>query len=622
MGNNEYLKQLYNLIGYDKNFNKFYKCMNANGKEIADKLAASNVYDHLNILIENGSRKIPRQSLLNELYELFEKINVNPSDIDEICASYKHVIYEKDILYTYMWMLENNMIEKPGLNTYESLLYKLGCKYTPSTYESMGRVIQYIVLSLNCKCDVFCRLIDEWEKIKEKYSAKLEIQFSSEEEMTYNTLKDNVLKNGFMQDRQITLKSVGSIESKVKDVVENPQILSQLEEVKETNDEVDDGVDDENNCVVKILGKDIIMMILDTERRRQWYFLRIIQQTIECQIKAFVKMYEEVDGKKNINNKKTMSDALKIIFLDIHASQVNSILGNTQIDSDELSEQLKNCNISISKIYRAFNTVFDSRAFSSDTSLKYSDEEIQRILKIPPQSRDEYDKTIIDDYHHLQYENRCGFVPYLFAQKIFRQERHIVNGVYQKEVAESEEENELYEYYDSVTDDVMDYLDAVIERRNHNAALENKIDHTNPYNEYKNGNNRKKMITDFFMKEKAVSREMLWLTVVLSKVYGGKWTINDVTDRVMFNSRCSRKLYANSRFDRFCKDVFECKKLNVKERDILNKESLDEVKNSVSKLSWQMEEEYLRLDGTAQSIEDLDEGIAVFYEILQGRDIN
>ena len=61
----EYLKKLYELSGYKDNPKRFNRCINSKeetgGKGVADRLASAKVYDHLNILIQGESRKIPRR---------------------------------------------------------------------------------------------------------------------------------------------------------------------------------------------------------------------------------------------------------------------------------------------------------------------------------------------------------------------------------------------------------------------------------------------------------------------------------------------------------------------------------------------------------------------------------
>lgn len=644
----DYLLTVYDICQYKNNPDFFRECIEKNGDSIAEKMNKANVYSRLKLFKSGEGIKKPRKSFLQGLDKLFLQISSDGADINKICASYKNNIYEKDNLYLYMWMMENDMFVGKGLIIYQRLLQLLGYSYEPAIYEDMENTILYIVLKTNSKCDVFCRLMDEWAKERSKYAPKLTINFLDNiGELNYENLLNEVLKNGFYEDQQKTRQSLSSINKSINLIVDDIEI--------------------DDMRLSALLDDSTIEYILDTYLRRQWYFLRIIQKTLEKQINDFVDLY--IDEFNNISNRTTFDVPMRIMFLDFGKngnSEIKESIENKSYAPDgiELENELKKVPISVSKIYNAFNTVFDIEVTDYNREEKFSKE-------LEPEL-----------YYEQKSIKKERIVPYLFAPKKNRQKRHIIKGIFQSD--DIDIDDELNDYYEEIMDEYYEYkravkswtpldsehdeeyyqmlqevnisqdqvlhiMDMFEEKVNYeslesmykgiggeigvdkndiktmyiwNKAYSNtkklkKGDDINPFSAKENGNNRKKMIMPLFLNKATVSREMLVLVLILSKVYGVNWTNGDVTN-LLFNSRCNIYFNENSCFDQFYKDVFD----KIRVAQALDLKGIQDNKEFVSIRAWKMEAEYLCLDGTARSKRDLDEGIAIFNSILKGEKVS
>lgn len=574
----KYFDKLYQMTDYKNDSKRFKESIKKNGRIIAKAMADAGVYRGLRLFKAEEGSSYPKVRLLEDLEEIFKKY-------DKVEDDSLPVVYEKDNLFLFMWLVENEYISDNFNIVYEELLYLLGYDYKPALYETVEDVILYLVLKTNSGYKELCDLFNDWNKCKTNYKPNLDILYpESEKDFTYNYLLSTVLRNGFFEDKQKTRISLSSINEKLNDVIKTNQITS--------------------NHIEKVISSETIQLILDTNRRRQWYFLRIIQKTIANQIDEFTELYKEQYEKKT---KGILKTALAHMFLDVGDKKnkeigqlINDILNYcyTIDECETIKDKLKNIPISITRIYHAFNMVFDKYVSEYDGYQDlYSKEDIARLRRIGVGDRDLDITEILAQDRETAFLKKSGLVPYIFAPKENRKQRHIIKID-----------------YEGVNDELIDYYEAVYDEYSKQELFTEDGRYVNTYNKLLNGHNRKGMIQPLFLKEKIVSREMILLTIILSKVYDMEWSKGEVLGSVMYNCRCSMDFQDRNPFDVFCNSVFE----NVNSIGRFDSYVIENRRNYVSDLAWEMEAVYLKLDGSAESKKDIDDGVAIFNTILKG----
>lgn len=268
----------------------------------------------------------------------------------------------RECVFLCFYLIESGLLQGECYDFFMAVMEIAGYQYDPQIFEDMESLILYYVLKKGLKIAVWVDLVQEWYKIKEEYYHNLEIPLVQEtEEMTYNNLYHMILDAGLTTDEKTnerrTNYSIGQ--------------MNQLMEMK---------IADENiyKTIQEVVGEELIIHVLNTENRRRFYWLRLIERIIynqiEC-IKTCLVNYRE--NPDNPHNREELKNAVngfwgekekdetkrngqefsigKLLWSEI----ANNPASINEIELDKIERDLKDSRIIAGKIARCYNELFD-----------------------------------------------------------------------------------------------------------------------------------------------------------------------------------------------------------------------------------------------------------------------
>lgn len=253
--------------------------------EIINIINASNVYPGKSI--EKKAFKDLRLKMRNYI-TLSKKygngLDRGSKEVVEVFGEDRFELFTKRQCIFYCFLLERSGAwMNSGLKTYEDLLSKAGIPYSPTAFENMEDTITQYILKTDHSFERWILLNDDWKRHEQDYEKDLIEPFIDSEEskknLTVRRIKE-LLEPG-MNEEETTQGTRMSLKS----------IVASMEEI----------IVDPNNIYAETIGElfkgrdRMIKLILDTETRRQWYFLRMIDSIIEKQTENLLDASEAQD---------------------------------------------------------------------------------------------------------------------------------------------------------------------------------------------------------------------------------------------------------------------------------------------------------------------------------------
>jgi len=257
--------------------------------EIADKMiktiTASNIYSGK--AIEEKAFKDLRLKMKNYI-ALSEKhgsgLGRGSKEVVEVFGEDRFELFTKRQCIFYYFLLEQSRAwTNPGLKTYEELLSKAGIPYSPAAFENMEDTITQYILKTDRSFERWALLNEDWKRHEQDYEKDLIEPFMDSEEskrnLTVRRIKE-LLEPGMNEEEttQGTRMSLKSISASMEEILVDPNNI-----YAETIGDLFQGRDK------------MVKLILDTETRRQWYFLRMIDSVIEKQAESLLDASEAQD---------------------------------------------------------------------------------------------------------------------------------------------------------------------------------------------------------------------------------------------------------------------------------------------------------------------------------------
>lgn len=303
--------------------------------------------------IEGRARNIA--GLLKGYFEKLRIIFLNQiaTHLNSSTDAGKDVFIDKGFCYfAYYWIIKENgdkIADK--LTFWERLLFDAGIPYASAAFSSMEDVIQYYSCRKSLDCSEWHHLVSDWAAVKENYSPNLSIPYPERKpnEPTYFTVAQikEIANIGTEETTKETRKSISEIENYLT------RILS-----------IDETIGNTINDIFGVQAEiDPIPLILDTQIRRNWYFLKMLNTILSKQREMILNFYK---GEGNIELQYAYEEIKEAIWFDMPR-------GSFQND-DELEEAIDNARVIIRKIALGFGRCLDKSAYLSQLQkLEHSD---------------------------------------------------------------------------------------------------------------------------------------------------------------------------------------------------------------------------------------------------------
>ena len=318
-------------------------------------------------------------------------------DDQAICeefGEYSPAVFDKKLCNFYYFLInEMDAWENGTFEIYVSLLEKAGISYSPASYESMEDVVTMYIIKTDNSFGRWVRLMSDWDQQVQnnQYKPFMMSPFIDRNEDRYNLtlgrlneLLDSGRKN--QDNTHGTRMSLNQIDNAMNGILDNKD-AQRIEELFRGYDGT-------------------IALILDTETRRQWYFLKMIYDVIERQVDDLLDAAEK-------NNTNAFNEIKANLWMEngIHNPNMHTPWCNIKIDDyrfDEIENAAEGSYITGAKVAEGFHACLDNFRYAERV---IGGDEIEILQSLIFESASIIGGEFVDDEkqeHEYDERNRPG----------------------------------------------------------------------------------------------------------------------------------------------------------------------------------------------------------------------